>query len=52
MSANPNNANTPDATGDDPTPETVSEQWSTKHTLVVVGVIALIYFAYKKMKTS
>ena len=35
--------------GDETTP-TLMERWETKHTLVVVGVMVLVYFAYKKLK--
>jgi len=56
MSANPNNANPDvaiDAIGDEDlgsqTP-TLMERWETKHSLVVIGAIVLIYFAYKKLK--
>ena len=49
MASDPNNAN-PDVTTDEHLPTTLMERWGTKQTLVTVGLVVLLYFAYKKLK--
>tara|TARA_R110000803_G_scaffold77874_5_gene142778 strand:+ start:7117 stop:7275 length:159 start_codon:yes stop_codon:yes gene_type:complete len=51
MASNPNNAN-PDIAPDESVELqlTLMERWGTKQTLVTVGLVVLLYFAYKKLK--
>ena len=55
MANNPGvDTNLGDQTGGDmggETAPTLMERWETKHTLVVVGVLILIYVAYKQLKS-